>query len=166
MLEPALKYESQLQQLFLDRWYDPKYMYYNNYSWRDQFKVATNNWEYMEFVSTLNGEVIGYFNAKIDRDSLVVTNIGAVNFYDMNFVFAKDFAKFLRNLFDVFKFRKIRFTVNVGNPIEPTYDKLAIRYGGRIVGIWKAEDKLMDGTYSDRKLYEIMREDYLAAKNR
>ena len=35
------------------------------------------------------------------------------------------------------------------------------KYGGRIIGIYKQETKLIDGEYYDKKVYEIMRDDYL-----
>lgn len=163
MLAPALKYENELKALFLERWYDPKYQYYNTISWREQYKADESNWNKIEMVSVHLGKVIGYFSASVDRDALVVTNISAINFYDVNVVFSKDLARFFRNLFEVFKFRKVRFSVSIGNPIEASYDRMVERYGGQIVGIWKSEDKLLDGTYADRKWYEILREDFLAA---
>lgn len=38
------------------------------------------------------------------------------------------------------------------------------KYGGRIVGIYEKETKLIDGEYYDVKLYEITRESYLESK--
>ena len=56
---------------------------------------------------------------------------------------------------------KIVFTVVVGNPVEPKYDRLISRYGGRIVGIHKDHVMLPDGRLYDEKVYEIFRTDYL-----
>lgn len=72
--------------------------------------------------------------------------------------------KVIDDLFMTFKFRKLRFSVEVGNPIEPSYDRMVEKYGGRICGLFKAENKLFDGTITDRKWYEIMREDYISSR--
>ena len=72
-----------------------------------------------------------------------------------------DLGQALTDIFERFKFRKLNFSVVIGNPIEKSYDKMIDKYGGRIVGIYKQEIKLIDGEYYDEKLYEITREDYL-----
>ena len=48
----------------------------------------------------------------------------------------------------------------IGNPIEKSYDKMINKYGGRIVGIYKEDVKLIDGEYYDKKLYEILASEY------
>ena len=53
------------------------------------------------------------------------------------------------------------FSVIIGNPIEPKYDRLIEHYGGRIVGINKEHVMLPDGELYDMKFYEIFRTDYL-----
>jgi hypothetical protein len=60
----------------------------------------------------------------------------------------------------------MRFGVIVGNPIEKTYDKLIEKYGGKICGYAKEDIKLFDGKLYDLKNYEIMREDYIKAKEK
>lgn len=67
--------------------------------------------------------------------------------------------------FDKFKFRKLTFSVIVGNPIEKSYDKMINKYGGRVVSIYSDETKLIDGEYYDVKLYEITRNNYLKTKD-
>lgn len=66
----------------------------------------------------------------------------------------------LRDIFEKFHFRKLDFTVVIGNPIESTYDRMVEKYGGRIVGIQKKQVRLIDGQLYDKKLYEILAEDY------
>ena len=56
------------------------------------------------------------------------------------------------------------FGVVVGNPIEPTYDKLCARAGGRVAGYYRDDAMLMDGSYADIKVYEIMRDEYLESR--
>ena len=64
-----------------------------------------------------------------------------------------------------YNFRKIEFTVIVGNPIEKMFDKYIGKYGGRIVGIGKESVKLPDNLFYDSKLYEIFKVDFLARFN-
>ena len=66
-----------------------------------------------------------------------------------------------KSLFEKYKFRKLKFSVCIGNPIEKSYDKMIEKYNGRIVGTYLKDAKLFDGEYCDRKVYEIFREDYL-----
>ncbi|MNP01387.1 hypothetical protein D3C76_931990 [compost metagenome] len=112
-----------------------------------------------------DGKMLGYLGYDIDRDSGVAYNLCAISFTeDAHPIFAKDLARFLRDIFEKFHFRKLRWTVTIGNPVEKYYDRLCYRYGGRVAGIWLKEDKLMDGTYADRKQYEIFHDDYMERK--
>ncbi len=79
-------------------------------------------------------------------------------------LFGIDLGQALIDIFDKFKFRKLRFSVIVGNPVEKSYDKMVQKYGGRIVGIYYKEQQLIDGEIYDQKLYEILRENYLNNK--
>lgn len=56
----------------------------------------------------------------------------------------------------------MNFIVVVGNPIEKSYDKMIKKYGGRIVGTYKEDVKLIDGEYYDKKLYEILASEYFS----
>lgn len=91
-------------------------------------------------------------------------SLGVINFSDNKIIFGMDLGQTLMDIFEKFKFRKLRFSVIVGNPIEKSYDKMVSKYGGRIVGTYYKEQKLIDGEIYDQKLYEILREDYMEAK--
>jgi hypothetical protein len=54
----------------------------------------------------------------------------------------------------------LSFDAIIENPIEKTYDKLVLKYGGKIVGIREKEINLVDGKYYDIKEYEILAEKY------
>lgn len=165
MLDIASKYEEKLQKLFADITFDDKYKFLYGCSSRDKYKASESTWGIHEFVSIHNNEIIGYMKYSIDRDSGVAWGMMVVNFKKPNIIFAKDLKKFLTDIFDKFKFRKLKFAVYVGNPIEKSYDKMCKKYGGRVVGVYKEEDRLIDGNYYDFKMYEIMRDDYLRSKN-
>lgn len=165
MLDIAGKYEEQLQKLFADIAFDEKYKFYYGCSYRDKYKATESTWSKHEFVSINNGEIIGYLSYSIDRDFDLVSGLTIINFKETNIIFAKDLKQFLIDIFEKFNFRKLNWGVYVGNPIEKSYDKMCIKYGGRIVGVRKENARLIDGKYYDFKMYEIFREDYLKSKN-
>ncbi|PTY93121.1 hypothetical protein B5V90_03045 [Heyndrickxia sporothermodurans] len=68
-----------------------------------------------------------------------------------------------KDIFMKFHFRKLKFGVTIGNPAEKFYDKYLDKIGGRVVGIYKEEDILMDGNLYDFKAYEILDKDFLKA---
>jgi hypothetical protein len=167
VLDLAIKYETKLQELFNSVTFDEKYMFFNGCSYRDKYKAAESTWNKHEFVSLDKKEnVIGYIKYNIDRDSSVANSLQIINFTDNKIVFGRDVMQALDEVFTKFKFRKMRYSVYVGNPIESTYDKLTLKYGGRIVGVQFKDDKLLDGNYYDFKSYEIFRDDYLLHKNK
>lgn len=164
MIELAIKYESKLQELFLRHAFDEKFKYYWPYSYRAKYEAPTSTWERMEWAVLETGQVVGFIGYSIDRDSLITNNFMAINFGGTSIAFAKAIIRIIDDLFMIFKFRKLRFSVGVGNPIESSYDRLVEKFGGRICGLWRKEDKLIDGTIVDKKWYEIMREDYIFSR--
>lgn len=162
MIDLAVKYEEKLQELFSNIAFDEKYMFFNDCSYRDKYKASESTWNKHEFVSLdSNNNIIGYIKYGIDRDSLIANSLQIVNFSDNKVVFGRDVMKCLEEVFTKFKFRKLKYSVIVGNPIEKTYDRLTEKYGGRIIGVSLKEDKLIDGNYYDHKSYEIFRDEYL-----
>ena len=166
MLDVAMKYEEKLQLLFTNVMFDEKYKFYGGY-YSEKYKSHTSTKDRHEFVS-LNklGEIQGYIGYSIDREMDYVTGIWTLNFGNTSFEFGKDLLKCLDDIFVKFKFKKIKYCVNVGNPVESTYDKLTQKYGGRIVGTYIKDSKLIDGEYYDVKVYEMFLEDYLKNKKR
>lgn len=79
--------------------------------------------------------------------------------YDI--MFSVDIKDFIFRLFNYYNYNKLRFSIIVGSPHEKMYDRFSRKYGGRIVGTLKQDFKLQDGTVCDRKLYEVLREDFL-----
>lgn len=165
MLKSAQLYTDQLKQLFIKISHDDKFKYLRNCSYMDEYKPTESTWNNHEFVSVINGQVIGYINYDINRDSYHVSGIALVNFtLRPNYIFAKDIKTVFKNIFEKYGFNKIKFTCIVGNPVESSYDKLIKKYNGRIVGVFKNDCRLMDGKYYDLKNYEILKEDYLKGK--
>jgi RimJ/RimL family protein N-acetyltransferase len=164
MLDIALKYKEELQKLHINTWYDDKYKYYNYRSFWELPKFEESTWDGHDFVSlNKKGEIIGAIEYSINRPVESACGLGIISFTD-DPTFGKDVLQAIKDIFEKFNFRKLSFCVVIGNPIEKTYDKLVVRYGGRIVGIEKDETKLADNKYYDVKKYEILRDDYMKAR--
>ena len=167
MLDLAIKYQDQVISKFRDTWFKDKYKYFNNANYFEDWVIKDSTWTNHQFVSVRNGEVIGYIGYSIDRSWDLVNDLSIINFEDSpSMVFAADMGHAIRDIFEKYQFRKLCFSVIVGNPIEKAYDKMCLKYGGRIAGIRKKNARLIDGNFYDEKLYEIFREDYINAKNR
>lgn len=161
MLQPAALHGDYLTRKFIEIAFDDKYKYYFPMGFRDKFVITEGTWNRHEFVSVdRGGKVLGYMGYNIDRDSMVAHALCIINFGDPHPIFAKDLAHLIRDVFERFQFRKLRWMVSCGNPAERHYDRMCERLGGRIVGIYEKEDKLIDGTYTDQKTYEILRDRY------
>lgn len=160
MIDVAQKYTEILKNKFADISYDLKYMFANS-GYVDMYKPEVTTWSKHEFVSILNGEVIGYISYYVNRNEYSVSGLYAVNFTDNKAAFGMDLGNALKDVFTKYNFRKLNFGVFVGNPIEKTYDKMVWKYGGRIVGITKQDARLLDGKFYDHKTYEVFREEYI-----
>lgn len=163
MLEPAIKYRDQLENVQYDIWFNDKYKYWNSDMFYNSLQIDTDTWSRHQFVSVKNGEVIGYIDYSISRTINSVSSMSVMNFSDDKIVFGKDLIQVLKDIFEKYRFRKINFSVIIGNPIEKSYDKMIEKYGGRIVGTYKNDAILIDGSCCDRKVYEILASEYFDA---
>lgn len=167
MLDLAIKYTDQVIQKFRETWFKDKYKFFHCSNYFEDWAVKDTTWNNHQFVSVRNEEVIGYIGYNIDRSWDLVNDLCIINFEESpSMVFAADMGHAIRNIFEKYNFRKVCFSVIVGNPIESSYDKMCLKYGGRIVGIRKKNARLIDGCFYDEKLYEIFREDYLSARSK
>lgn len=165
MLEPAIKYRDQLEKLQYNIWFNDKYKYWNCDTYYQSMQIDTDTWNRHQFVSVYNDEVIGYISYNVSRSDNNAYSLSIINFSDNTVIFGVDLSRALKDIFEKYRFRKLNFTVVVGNPIEKSYDKMIKKYGGRIVGIHKDDVKLINGEYYDRKLYEILASEYFNAVN-
>lgn len=155
MIKPAQLYTEELKRKFIEVMYEDKYKYYFN-GWSSEYTPYTDNWNGHEFVILDQGEVMGYISYQIDRRTNNVHSLEIVNFSENKYLFGKSVFEVLKNIFEYYKFNKINFGVNVGNPAEKIYDKYINKYGGRIVGVKIKDSRLIDGTWCDYKMYEIL----------
>jgi len=166
MLKPAGLYENELKRLFAEISFDDEYIYFDSSSWRDDWNAPKDSWSKHEFASVDDeGNVVGYLAYNIDRDALTTSSLRIVNFRKngLGRTFGQDLRKLFEDIFLRFQFRKLNFGVVVGNPAEAFYDKYVEKMGGRIQGYREDDVKLMDGNYYDMKLYEVMRDKFVAA---
>lgn len=160
MLKPAQLYIPELKKKFWEIAFEDRYMFVND-GWVEDYEPVKQTWGDHEFVSVnKEGEVLGYIRYRINQRSQIVSSFCAINF-TTNLGFARDLFQAIDDIFVRYQYKKLKFGVYVGNPVEKTYDKLCERYGGRIVGVYKEDAKLMDGKYYDYKTYELFRDDYM-----
>lgn len=165
MLDIAINHTEELKKKFRETWFDEKYKFYNYDTYYSDWSIDDNTWDNHQFVSiNKGGHVIGYIGYAIKRQTHNCGALGIINFSDNQGTFGVDVGHVLVDIFEKFNFGKLKFSVVIGNPIEKTYDRLVKKYGGRVVGIYKNEVRLIDGNYYDVKHYEILRENYLDNK--
>lgn len=163
MLEPAIKYKDQLEKLQYDIWFNDKYKYWVCDVYHDSMSIDNNTWSKHQFVSVVKDKVIGYIAYNVHRGDNSVDSLSAINFTDNKIAYGIDLGQAIIDIFEKYKFRKLNFSVVIGNPIEKSYDKMIKKYGGRIIGIKKEHVKLIDGEYYDLKMYEILSTEYFNA---
>ena len=161
MLKLPQPYSSQIEQekiKIIENEDQYKFVNISSYWYSNFLKLPDSEWDEIVRVSFAEDKVLGLFKATIDREINHVSSLMIVNFNlkKISFTFIKDLESFVRYLIEYKKFRKISFTVVIGNPAEKMYDKFIEKYNGRVVGIKKNEVKLLDGKFYDLKLYEII----------
>ena len=162
MLQPANLYENELNSLKLNTWYDLNYQYYNYSVFDDLIKVSSSNYDCHQFVSVNSDrKVIGYICYGVDRDSMNVTNLGAISFDMGNPLFGKDLYQAIYDIFEKYHFNRLGFYCYADNPILQTYINLVNKHGGRQSGYLRETTKLMDGKLHDQVLFEILAEDWI-----
>ena len=169
MLQPAIKFKQEIERLQYETWFSEKFKYWNADLFYDNIEITEDTWNKHQFVSVYDGQVIGYIEYDIARNTRHVRNISILNFScdpRSKAVFGADLYRAIKDIFELYKFRKIQFSIIIGNPVEQSYDRLVHRLGGRIIGVYKDDVVLIDGQYYDRKLYEICASEYFDKKRR
>jgi hypothetical protein len=141
----------------LEAFLTDRFKFYMRNSGVDYFiPVFHNSGEMLQMVSIdPQGMVIGYFGARINRETDAAYDLQVINFESKNDIFSADLYDFFTSLYDKYGAEKAVFSVIVGNPAEALYDKVIKHLGGRIVGTFKQDVKLYDGKLYDVKWYEI-----------
>lgn len=167
MIKVAYSYKDTIKEMLREVWYDEKYKYYFASRWHSDYetKEKEGDWNNLKFVSVNSKDnVLGIIEASIDRDHNIVSGLAAINLSENKVIFGRDIAQVIEDIFCKFNYRKMKFSVVCGNPIEDTYDRMVEKYGGRIVGIFKQDVMLLDNKMYDEKFYEIFRDDFIKSK--
>lgn len=168
MIDNAFKYESKLQQKFLNIWYDSRYKFWLNGSYNMEFELphGEGDWRCRHFVSLNNdGDLLGYICYEINRSDNRCCGLGALSFTDdISITFAKDLLKVVDDIFCVFNHRKLNFTCITDNPAYKMWRKYTLKAGGQELCIYKAHVKLEDNNFYDSAEFEIHRSSYLLAR--
>ncbi len=161
MLELAYSNSNRLQSQFEVIGDHPRFAWFNSGPYLTyELEIHKDNDMSLQYCSVsddYSADVIGYFQCDVDRFNLVIENLNIIRFTDEpNYEFSKDLSKFLRMIYELKPFRKITWSVIVGNPAEKMYDKIIKKYNGRVVGVFK-DERLVNNEYHDEKFYEILK---------
>lgn len=160
MLDNAKKYEKEIQDKFLDTWYDMKYQYYRDTSGDRIPQLPDNCYDRRSFVSLdKEGEIIGFISYSYNDTAGSANNFGIINFGKPSYIFANDVLQVIADIFFKYKLRRIEWWCFADNPAIKGYRKFIKRFGGREVGYLREVSRLMDGELHDGVIFEILRED-------
>lgn len=160
----AKLYEEQIRRKMWEIWYDEKYQYYFGGNHRNDLSLADNNNDYPRrsfAVLDRNDELIGYISYSVDTELRIAQWFGAINFTDDKLTFGRALRQVITDCFIKFGLEVVEWNVICGNPIEPSYDKICEKLGGRIIGVRHRRAIDLAGNIHDDKSYEILREDFL-----
>jgi hypothetical protein len=161
MLVPALQHTETLSKLWTQHVTHPHYIYWNvDLNYNPLAEIRNTDYRKDEWVSVVDGRVIGYLCALIDKSTRSVADISVASFekhpqYGYDFV---AFIKYIRR-----HYRYVRWAAIDGHPNQKAYETILRRYGGRIVGTFKKKIRLHDGRLYDERWYEINNEDRASA---
>lgn len=163
MLDLAAKHACDLRLKFIDITFDERFMFYNMNDYRDEYTSKDSTWNRHEFVSLdSEGNIIGFIGYDIHRVDRRADSLCVVNFtLKPNLIFSKDLAQVIDDIFCKFNFRTLTYCVIVDNPACKIWDKFTDHYGGRIVGDYKKIHCLLDGRFYDKRVYQLLRDDYI-----
>lgn len=160
MLDNAKKYEKEIQDKFLDTWYDMKYQYYRDTSGDRIPQLPDNCYDRRSFVSLdKEGKIIGFISYSYNDTAGSANNFGIINFGKPSYTFANDVLQVIADIFFKYKLRRIEWWCFADNPAIKGYRKFIKRFGGREIGYLREVSRLMDGELHDGVIFEILRED-------
>jgi hypothetical protein len=164
MLVAAQNYRNELKSCLVNCWYKDKYIHYFSGEY-NEFTVPDNALWRRDFVHlSKEGKVDGYFSYDYNDMDKCIRNIGLISFVDNGGLLVKNVLEHIKTLF-MKGAQRLEFSAFIDNPATKIYDRLIKRYGGKVVGELH-RTYYYDGIYHDRKIYEILREDYFVAVNR
>lgn len=168
MLDFAIRHRNRLQDRYLQTIDDPRFKFYHRSPAMEySLPIYPDSWEWVQLVSlTPDGDVGGYFGARLNRLTKTAYDMEMINFNGRNEVFTADLFSFIDTLFCYYGMNRLVWNVIAGNPAERLYDRLTVDFGGRVIGVFKQDVMLSDGQLYSVKWYEAFKEDYYRELNR
>ena len=158
MLAPASQYQTQLSKLWAEKATDPDYLYWHvDIHYNPLADIRNTNYRKDEWVSVVDGEVVGYFCVLVDKNTRSANDMSIASFKKSK-QYGYDFVTFIKTLER--KYRYVRWAAVDGHPHEKHYLSILKRYNGRVVGVFKNKIKLLNGRLYDEKWYEINNENH------
>ena len=163
-LEYALEHKAELQAAWLKTARDPRYRWLHGIAnwWELECKLEDSTWSRVQMVHVAHGVVAGYL-AGTRESTGCFSNLTVANFGTPTMAFGLDVARFLDHLFVDLGAPRVQWSVVANNPVRDTYHELARRLGGRCWG-HSTRSVLVGREYRDEEWFEVLAEDYFAAK--
>lgn len=161
MLQPAQLYETELNEKFIEIWYNPDYMYYTFSSGFCKLDLAEDNYGSHTFASIDdNQNIIGFISYDIHPTTLSADNLAIMSFDRGNIIFGRDLKQSIFDIFNKYHMNRLEFQCIGESPHFSAYKRLCFRYGGDIVGHYHSCVRLMDGCLHDLYTFEIMADNF------
>ena len=87
MLDVAIKYKEQLEELQYNIWFNDKYKFWNDDTYYDAMTIDDSTWGRHQFVSIKNNEIIGYISYSVNRRCNYAHSLSIMNFTDDKMTF-------------------------------------------------------------------------------
>ncbi len=156
MFKSAQLYKEELNQRYIETWYQPKYMYYSGVGNRE-ISIADNNFDRHDFVCVNDkGKVTGYFSYHINWITKSIDSFGLISFINNNIILINDVIKHLTYLLYHVGINRIEFWAYADNPAVDGYEKLVKKFGGERIATLHQVEMLSDGKLHDMCVFEIL----------
>jgi len=167
MLKPSILYQDELKKKHFAFSQEIENQFLQHCSYADILEDQTSTWSTISYVSVdKNDKVIGYFSASVYNTAWFIQSLSVANSGSpRNATFSMDCREFLRYLFEVRNFNKIKFKASSGNPALAQYTRILKKYNGRVIGTSYKDVKGQDGKIYDTIEMEIHRDDYIRARD-
>lgn len=156
----AKLYENDIKNELYKLWYEEKYQYY--FSGLERYDFVLGNDGLLRSFAVLNNKdsLIGFISYRLDLETMLAYNFGAVNFSSDKLTYGLAMLKVINDCFTRYGIKMIEWKVVCGNEIEKSYDKICTKLGGHIVGILHNRFKSLNGELHNCKIYELSSEEF------
>ena len=173
MLELAYEHQSAVDSIYSELMMEDRIKWISStpiFNRPDWNQLRAGNYEKQLYLSIKmtgeeDAEILGEIGYSIDHwaqsiDGFHCIRYNQENDTDNGYIFMKDMLHVIHEAFTRFGYRKMNWSVIVGNPAEKAWDKFCKLSGGRIVGTFKEEALTADHVFRDMKHYELFARDF------